>query len=75
MQRGVYPVEKTVLKKRSHVRKCRITRNPNRLIHLPDQLVDLVFAVAQISSFNEVLELSLMETTIRAVELERPQEI
>ena len=56
-------------------KRCRITRKTSRLVHLSDQLVNLIFAVTQISSFDEVLELPLVEATIRAVELEWPQEI
>jgi hypothetical protein len=46
-----------------------------RLVHLPDQIVDLVFPVAQVTTFDEMLELPLTEAAGRAVELERPQEI
>jgi hypothetical protein len=44
-------------------------------IHLFDQFVDLVFSVAQITTFDKVLELPLVEATSRAVQLERPQEV
>jgi hypothetical protein len=45
------------------------------LVHLPDQLVDVVFPVAQITTLNEVLELPLLEATVGAVQLKRPQEV
>ena len=45
------------------------------LVHLPDQIVDLVFPVAQVTTFNEVLELPLTEAASRTVELERPEEV
>ena len=45
------------------------------LVHLPDQLVDVVFPVAQVTSLNKVLELPLLETAVGAVKLERPQEV
>jgi hypothetical protein len=45
------------------------------LIHLLDQLVDLLFSVAQVTTFDEVLELPLTEATSRAVELEGPQKV
>jgi uncharacterized protein YunC (DUF1805 family) len=37
------------------------------LVHLPDQIVDLVFPVAQVTTFDEMLELPLTEATSRAV--------
>ena len=46
-----------------------------RLIHLPDQLVDLILTIAQVATFDEVLELSLVESTIGVVQLEWPEEI
>ena len=45
------------------------------LIHLPDQIVDLVFTVAEITTLNVVLELPLPKATIRTAELKRPQEV
>jgi hypothetical protein len=42
---------------------------------LLNQFVDLVLSVAKIAALDEVLELSLLEATIRAVELEWPQEV
>jgi hypothetical protein len=42
---------------------------------LLDQFVDLVLSVAKIATFDKVLELSLLEAAIRAVELKRPQEV
>lgn len=45
------------------------------LVHLPDQLVDVVLPVAQVTSLNKVLELPLVEAAVRAVKLERPQEV
>jgi hypothetical protein len=46
-----------------------------RLVHLLDELVDLVFSVAQITALDEVLELPLVEAASRAVQLEWPQEV
>ena len=37
------------------------------LVHLPDQLVDVLFPVAQVTALNKVLELPLVEAAIRAV--------
>lgn len=45
------------------------------LIHLLDQFIDLVLPVAQIATFDKVLELSLVEAARRAVKLERPKEV
>lgn len=45
------------------------------LVHLPDQLVDLLFPVAQVAALNVVLKLPLAEAARWAVELERPQEV
>ena len=56
-------------------KRCRITRKTSCLVHLSDQLVNLVFAVTQVSSFDEVLELPLLEAAIGAVELKWPQEV
>jgi hypothetical protein len=44
----------------------------DRSVHLPDQVVDLVFPVAQVTAFNEVLELPLTEAASWAVKLEWP---
>jgi hypothetical protein len=44
-------------------------------IHLPDQFVDLVLAVAQVSALDKVLELPLTEAAGWAVQLEGPQEV
>jgi hypothetical protein len=45
------------------------------LVHLPNQLVDVVFPVAQVTALNKVLELPLVEAAVRAIKLERPQEV
>lgn len=45
------------------------------LVHLPDQLVDVVFPVAEVTTLDEVLELPLVEAAGRAVQLEWPQEV
>lgn len=45
------------------------------LVHLPDQLVDLLFPVAQVTAFDEVLKLPLAEAACWAVELKRPQKV
>jgi hypothetical protein len=44
-------------------------------VHLADELVDVLFTVAQVAAFDKVLELPLAEPARRAVELERPQEV
>jgi hypothetical protein len=45
------------------------------LVHLADELVDVVFPVAQVAALDKVLELPLAEAACRAVKLERPQEV
>ena len=45
------------------------------LVHLPDQLVDVVFPVAEVTTLDKVLELPLVEAAGRAVQLEWPQEV
>ena len=45
------------------------------LVHLPDQVVDVVFPVAQVTTLNEVLELPFLEAAVGAVQLEWPQEV
>lgn len=47
----------------------------SHLVHLPDQLIDVLFPVAQVATLNEVLELPLVETAVGAVQLEWPQEV
>jgi hypothetical protein len=46
-----------------------------RLIHLSDESVDVLFPVAKITTLNEVLELAWSEASSRVGELERPQEV
>lgn len=45
------------------------------LVHLPDQLIDLVFTVTQITPLDEVLKLPFTEAASRAVKLEWPQKV
>lgn len=45
------------------------------LVHLPDQLVDVVFPVAQVTALNEVLELPLVKAAVGTVQLKWPQEV
>jgi hypothetical protein len=47
----------------------------SHLVHLPDQCVDMIFSVAQITTLNKVLELSSVEATRGAGQFERPQEV
>lgn len=59
------------------------SRNPARcqiparlhLVHLPNELVDVVFSVTQVASLDKVLELPSSEPARRVAELERPQEV
>lgn len=48
---------------------------PPSLVHLPDQRVDMILAIAEIATLDEVLELPLAETTGGVAELEGPQEV
>lgn len=45
------------------------------LVHLADQRVDLVLAVAGVAALNEVLHLLVAEAARGAAQLERPQEV
>jgi len=45
------------------------------LVHLPDETVDLVLPVAQVTTLDEVLELSGPEAASRVAQLEGPQEV
>lgn len=45
------------------------------LVHLADESVDSVLAVAEITTLNEVLELAGTETTSGVAQLEGPQEV
>lgn len=45
------------------------------LVHLPDELVDVLLPVAQVATLNEVLELARPEATGRVGELEWPKEV
>lgn len=45
------------------------------LVHLPDELVDKLLAVAEVTALDEVLELASAETAGRGGELERPEEV
>ena len=48
---------------------------PYDLVHLSDQSIDFVFPVTQVTTFNEMSELSRTETTSRVAELEGPEEV
>jgi hypothetical protein len=52
-----------------------ISQSQTESVHLPNQIIDLVFPVAQVTTFDEVLELPLAEAAGRAVQLEWPQEV
>jgi hypothetical protein len=56
------------------VDKHHYTRR-HTLVHLADQGVDLVLAVAKVTTLNEVLELAGMEAAVGVAELEGPQEV
>lgn len=75
-----------ILKPRIPERRCKCTlhgisgpfRSAKCLpksIHLLDQLVDLLFSIAQVAAFDEMLKLPLLEAAVGVVELEWPQEI
>ena len=55
--------------------KPKISQLQTGLVHLPDQLIDLLLPVAQVTTLDEVLELPLTEAASWAVQLERPQEV
>ena len=50
-------------------------RRYTNLVHLSDEWVDVLLAIAKITSLNEMPELSRSESTRRVAQLERPQEI
>ena len=45
------------------------------LIHVPNQLVYVVLAIAKVAAFNEVLELPRSKSPVRIAKLERPQKV
>lgn len=47
----------------------------NSLVHLPDELVDELFAVTKVTTLDEVLELAGAETTVGGRQLEGPEEV
>lgn len=48
---------------------------PAALIHLIDKLIDILLAIAQIASFDEMLELPRAKAAGRIAQFERPQEV
>lgn len=48
---------------------------PGRLVHLPDQTVDVLLPVTQITALDEMPELASSESTGRVAELEWPEEV
>ena len=46
-----------------------------RLIHLPDELVDVGLPVTKVTALDEVLEFTCPPTTSGVGELERPKEV
>ena len=44
-------------------------------VHLPDELVDVAFPVAEVSALDEVLELACPPATSGVRELEGPEEV
>lgn len=52
------------------------SHNPeHHLVHLPDELVDVGFPVAEVSTLNVVLELACPPAASGVRELERPEEV
>jgi hypothetical protein len=49
--------------------------HPSPLVHLTDQSVDVVLTIAQITAFDEVLELPRPEASRGVGQLERPKEV
>ena len=47
----------------------------NPLVHLPDELVDVGFPVAEVTTLDEMLELACPPATGGVGELERPKEV
>jgi len=47
----------------------------SRLVHLADETVDGLLAVAKITTFDEVAELAGAESTVRVAKLEGPEEV
>lgn len=45
------------------------------LVHLSDELVDVVFSVTEVTALDEVLELAYPPATSGVGELERPKEV
>ena len=61
-------------------KRYRTTRGLKRkiegtLVHLADELIDLVLPITQITTLDEVLELPGAETTSRTGELKWPKEV
>ena len=50
-------------------------KDNNTLVHLPDELVDVAFPVAEVTTLDVVLELPCPPATSGVGELERPQEV
>ena len=46
-----------------------------RLVHLPDQSVDLLLAITEIAALNKVLEFSLVKPASRVAQVKRPEEV
>ena len=55
--------------------RARASNAKTHLIHLPDELVDVLLTVTQVTTLDEVLELAGAETTVGVGELEGPQEV
>jgi hypothetical protein len=55
--------------------KNRKTTRATNLVHLPDESVDVLLTVAEVTALNEVLELAGTEATGGVAELEGPQEV
>ena len=45
------------------------------LVHLPDELIDVLLPISEITTFDEMPELPRPETTVGVAELERPEEV
>jgi len=66
---------RTLATKSAQSRQLRCIHPAVYLVHLSDQLVDQVFPITQVSSFDKMLELPLPESAIGAVELKWPEKV
>lgn len=57
------------------IERFRRSNSTPHLVHLSDELVDVLLPVAQVTTLNEMPELARPEATGRIAELERPEEV